>query len=73
MRLEIAIANQTDNLTNGDFLGRGRLLVCVVDDQVEEDVKTAEGPADFSAALEVDEDAFVHELGQDENAESNGE
>ena len=53
---------ETYNRSNRVLLGRSSFLDCVVNDQVQEDIVAPQGAADFAAALEMDEQLFVHEL-----------
>lgn len=52
----------THDCSNLMLFCRCRLFDAVVDHQVQEDVKTTQGPADFPPTLEVDKDSLVHEL-----------
>ena len=52
----------TYNCANGVFLCGGRLLECLVDDQVQEEIIAAQYAADLATALKVDEQFLVHEL-----------
>ena len=52
----------THHCSNGVFLGRVRLLQCIVDYKVQKEVVSTQRAADLAAALKMDEEFLVHEL-----------
>jgi hypothetical protein len=61
-RAATASTTPTHDHSTGLPLARAELLVSIVHDEVEEHVKAAEDARDLSTALEVEEQAAVHEL-----------
>ncbi len=57
-----AARNRTYHGTDRVLLCRIRLLQRVVNDKVEEQVVSAQRPANFTTPLEMDEELLVHEL-----------
>ena len=60
--LSYTSSKQTYSGPDGMLLSGCRLLDCVFDDEVEEEVVSAQGATNFAATLKVNEQFLVHKL-----------